>query len=111
MGRRLAREAGTLKLIVGIYCAGIHSVGGTLCSDCQELLEYAMQKLGQCPYQEAKPTCAWCKIHCYAPHMREKVKAIMLYSGPRMLLSHPSLTLFHLADTIRSKLANRRRRS
>jgi hypothetical protein len=30
--------------------------------------------------------------------MRERVKAVMRYSGPRMMLRHPVLALFHLAD-------------
>jgi hypothetical protein len=30
--------------------------------------------------------------------MREQVKAVMRYAGPRMLYRHPILTLFHFLD-------------
>ena len=64
----------------------------------QELLDYARLRLGKCPYQEGKPTCANCPIHCYRPEMREKIRATMRYAGPRMLLRHPILAILHLLD-------------
>ncbi|MGA3290750.1 MAG: nitrous oxide-stimulated promoter family protein [Candidatus Bathyarchaeia archaeon] len=45
-----------------------------------------------------KSTCGKCLIHCYRPDMKEKVKKVMRYSGPRMLLSHPNLALRHAWD-------------
>jgi hypothetical protein len=30
--------------------------------------------------------------------MREKVKKVMRYSGPRMLLHHPGLAMHHVID-------------
>jgi hypothetical protein len=35
--------------------------------------------------------------------MREKVKAVMRYSGPRMVYRHPAMTIFHLIDGRRNK--------
>lgn len=32
------------------------------------------------------------------PDMKEKVKKIMRYSGPRMLLHHPELAIHHAID-------------
>jgi len=40
-------------------------------------------------------------VHCYAPEMREKIKEVMRYAGPRMLLSHPILAIAHLIDGLR----------
>ena len=42
-----------------------------------------------------KPKCSQCTMHCYKPVMREKIKAVMRYSGPRMLYRHPILTGKH----------------
>ena len=39
-----------------------------------------------------------CPTHCYKPEMRERVRAVMRYSGPRMLREHPVLAIAHLAD-------------
>lgn len=33
--------------------------------------------------------------------MRQRVRAVMRYSGPRMLLRHPLLALFHQLDALR----------
>jgi hypothetical protein len=35
--------------------------------------------------------------------MREKVRGVMRYSGPRMTFRHPVLALFHFIDGLRRK--------
>lgn len=45
---------------------------------------------------ETKTFCSACKIHCYRAHRREQIRQVMCYSGPRMLLHHPLMTLRHL---------------
>jgi len=35
--------------------------------------------------------------------MREKIRAVMRYSGPRMLFSHPVLVVRHGIESIREK--------
>jgi Nitrous oxide-stimulated promoter len=60
------------------------------------LFEYAQARLGKCPWGENKPVCAQCTIHCYRPDMREEVRKVMRYAGPKMLLRHPLLALDHL---------------
>jgi hypothetical protein len=96
--RRLDRERRTLQVMIEIYCRDHHHPAGALCDECQALYAYAMQRVDRCPYQEDKPTCARCPIHCYKPAMREHVRQVMRYAGPRMLLSHPVLTIWHLLD-------------
>ena len=39
-----------------------------------------------------------CPVHCYEAAMRERVRQVMRYAGPRMLLRHPILALLHLRD-------------
>ncbi len=69
-----------------------------LCADCQELMDYATKRLEKCPYQEDKSTCANCPIHCYTDTMRERMRVVMRYSGPRMISRHPYLAVRHLLD-------------
>jgi hypothetical protein len=72
-----------------------------LCLECSELLDYALARLDRCPFQDNKPTCAKCPVHCYKPDMREKVRVVMRYAGPRMLRRHPVLAVLHLVDGFR----------
>jgi hypothetical protein len=96
--------------MVGMYCRDHHGVlqassgavvdaeAGPLCEDCAALLGYARSRLDRCPYGAAKPTCAACPTHCYRTAMREQVRAVMRFSGPRMLTRHPILATAHLID-------------
>lgn len=59
------------------------------------MLSYARARLSFCQFGESKTTCQRCPVHCYQPKYREQMKKIMRYSGPRMLLQHPILTLRH----------------
>lgn len=90
-------EYKTLEAMIGLYCRDLHgTTKHNLCANCGELLAYAKARLDKCPYQEQKPACAKCPIHCYKPPMREKVRNVMRYAGPRMLKHHPLLTIHHL---------------
>ncbi len=95
---RLNRERRTIQVMIHIYCQGTHGSNGVLCPECQQLEAYAMQRLDKCPFQASKPTCAKCPIHCYKPAMRQQVRQVMRYSGPRMLLRHPILAILHTLD-------------
>ena len=103
---RLRREITTLSAMIRLYCAKYHSAE-RLCPDCRVLSDYARTKLEKCPFQEGKPTCAKCPVHCYQPAMREKIRAVMRYAGPRMIYRHPALALLHLVDSWRKKLVSK----
>lgn len=84
--------------MIRIYCRGQHKTKKQLCPECSELLEYALFRLEECPFGSSKPACNKCPIHCYKPDMKGPIRDIMRYAGPRMLLPHPVLTLFHFID-------------
>lgn len=100
---RMVRERKTIDAMVGMYCNNRHGTDEELCPDCSELLDYTTSRLGKCPLQGNKPTCAKCPIHCYKTSMREKVRSVMRYSGPRLILRHPVLAMLHFADSLRKK--------
>lgn len=102
---RLAREARTIGHMIGIYCRGMHRVRSGLCEDCATLKDYALKRIGFCRFGSDKPVCAKCKVHCYKPTMREQVRAVMRYAGPRMLLRHPILAIGHMIDSTRLREA------
>ena len=97
---RLQRERHTIQVMLEIYCCGHHSPAEGLCTECRDLHNYAMQRIDKCPFRADKPTCAKCPIHCYKATMREQVRRVMRYSGPRMMIYHPLLALRHYVDQI-----------
>jgi hypothetical protein len=94
---RLGREWRTIEAMIAISCRDLHGGGrGHLCPECAELRGYAHLRICKCPFGPDKPTCANCKVHCYRPEMRERVRQVMRHAGPKMLLRHPVLALLHL---------------
>ncbi len=125
---RLERERRTIAAMIEIYCRGQGHTPSTttshignlkvrangsdldasaLCNECNELLEYAMRRVEKCPFKAEKPTCAKCQIHCYLPARRQKVRQVMRYAGPRMLVYHPILTVLHYWDEVTRKPAHK----
>lgn len=85
------REQYVVSQMIELYCKKQHkSKNGALCKDCQELKDYAWQRSEKCPFMETKTFCSNCKVHCYKPAMREKIREVMRFSGPRMLFFLPS---------------------
>jgi hypothetical protein len=75
-----------LTQFIRIYCHGKHkTLKDKLCADCQDLLNYAIKRLENCP-QVPKPACKNCEIHCYKTVYREKIRQVMRYSGKRLIL-------------------------
>ncbi|MFZ4479335.1 MAG: nitrous oxide-stimulated promoter family protein [Rhodoferax sp.] len=92
------RELKTIEVMIRMYCVH-HHAGAPLCAQCSELFVYAQRRLQRCVFGDAKPNCAKCVVHCYASDMRERIRIVMRWAGPRMLLRHPVLGLRHmLAD-------------
>lgn len=82
-------------MMIRLYCRRKEG-HDNLCPECQALLDYAHLRLSRCPFGENKTSCRRCPVHCYSPLMRERIRIVMRYSGPRMLLYHPIETLKHL---------------
>ena len=93
--KSMEREIKTVELMIDLYCRGQHGSEDNLCDECRKLLDYVKKRLEKCPFKEDKPKCSKCTVHCYKPDMREKIKAVMRYAGPRMLYRHPFLTGKH----------------
>jgi predicted amidophosphoribosyltransferase len=95
--RIIAREKKTINVMIGIFCGQKHSSKkGALCPGCHELREYAYLRLDKCPFGEKKTACADCAVHCYQPQRRQEIVAVMRYSGPKMILKHPVLAMYHV---------------
>lgn len=98
------KDLEAVRLMIELYCRGKHgSEKGELCDECKELWEYVKLRTEKCPFGDDKPFCSNCRIHCYKPDMREKIRAVMRYSGPRMLFYDPKTALRHLIETVKTK--------
>lgn len=94
--KRIEWEKDTIRKMIGLYCRKKHAGTIEICPDCRKLLDYADKRLSSCIYGDAKPTCEKCPVHCYKPAMREKVKMVMRYAGPRMIIYHPIDAIRHV---------------
>jgi len=101
IGPKIQKEKETVEKMIKLYCEKKHTTSkGGFCSECQKLLEYSHQRLEHCQFQEDKPTCRKCPVHCYRPTMRKEVRRVMRFSGPRLALRAPM-------DWIRHKIHDR----
>ena len=102
---RLENERKTIKTMISLYCKKTHDTKENLCEECLELFEYAEKRLKLCRFGEDKPTCEKCPIHCYKPDLREQIRLVMRFAGPRMIYTHPIMGFRHLFNK-RRKVKN-----
>lgn len=117
---RRTEESAMVSQMVALWCRGHHA--GTpraadaphvrlglktvaLCPECAELQAYALARIGACPHMETKTFCSACPTHCYRPAMRERIREIMRWAGPRMILYRPVAAIKHAIVTVQSKKA------
>ncbi|MBP6122848.1 MULTISPECIES: nitrous oxide-stimulated promoter family protein [Providencia] len=96
-GKRIHREIITIEKMIKIYEKAYPAPIDNP-DHYQKLYSYAINRLEKCRYGEQKPACKQCPIHCYQPKMREQMKVIMRWAGPKMLIHHPILAIRHLLD-------------
>lgn len=120
---RVAHDTRLLGDFARIYCEGKHadrekrpleSAGADLgvygkpvvvCDECAELLAYAEKRRALCPQDKPgapKPFCSHCETHCYKPEMRELMRDVMRYAGPRSMLHG------HAVDGVRHMIEGRK---
>ena len=92
------KEKRMIKEMISLYCCKKHH-SRHLCTECNELLNYANMRIDKCPFMGTKTFCSKCKVHCYKPDMQKKIKEVMRFSGPRMLFYHPVLALRHFIES------------
>ena len=91
----LSQERNTVKAMIRLYCRQNHTIN-PLCEECSQLWFYVDERLNKCPFGIEKPTCQNCTVHCYKPEMRQRIREIMRYAGPRMIWHHPVMAIRHL---------------
>ena len=97
------REKKTVSFMIQLYCRKKHGCKDHLCPECAALDEYARMRSDKCPFMETKTFCNNCKVHCYKPEMREKIREVMRFSGPRMIFYHPVMAIRHVVESAKEK--------
>lgn len=98
------KEKEVVSLMISLYCRKHHHTDGkSLCPECAELETYARMRSDKCPFMEQKTFCSNCRVHCYKPEMKEKIRQVMRFSGPRMIFYHPILAIAHVVLTVKEK--------
>lgn len=92
---RIKEEQRVVGQMIRLYCRKKEG-NKELCPSCKELLQYATARLEHCKFGENKPTCKKCPIHCYSPQMRERIRKVMRWAGPRMIWYHPVAAIKHV---------------
>ena len=130
--RKREREQEIVSQMIALYCKGNHSAHRSvslrergdemqrvpegaalwerdsgerrnLCPECAELEAYAHARSERCPFMEEKTFCSNCTVHCYRPEMRERIRTVMRYAGPRMLFRHPVMAIRHMIESQRER--------
>ena len=97
------REKRVVSEMIALYCHKKHGTKGKFCDDCAALNAYAEMRADKCPFMETKTFCSNCKVHCYKADMRERIRQVMRFSGPRMLFHHPVMAIRHVIESKREK--------
>ena len=96
-------EIDTLKKFFPIYCNDKHQnqfkrhykisyldqnieFNTTLCNECHNLLNYAIERLKECP-NDPKPRCRKCPNPCYEKYKFKQMAKMMRYSGMKLGLT------------------------
>jgi hypothetical protein len=64
----------------------------------KELEVYAHKRLDFCKFGNEKSFCSKCPIHCYKKDMKAKVKDVMRFSGPRLIIYSPIQFIKHIFE-------------
>ena len=104
------REKAMVSDMIALYCRKQHGAKSGLCADCSALNTYARERSDKCPFMETKTFCSNCRVHCYkhanpeiGVEMREQIRAVMRFSGPRMIFHHPMTAMRHVLETKKEK--------
>lgn len=97
------REKILISQMIRLYCRKKHKSKNGLCDECKKLDDYAKMRSEKYPFMETKTFCSNCKVHCYKPEMREKIREVMRFSSPRMIFHHPITAIRHVIETKKEK--------
>lgn len=99
------KDLKTLEAIGRIYCSAHHDGekdAAGLCPSCREAVDATIARVEACPFGH-EGNCQDCTVHCQRGEAQQRIREIMAYSAPRMLLRHPAMTARYLAKKLKRR--------
>lgn len=93
---RIEKEKEIVEIMINLYCNKKHKCKDGFCDECKELLDYAHKRLTYCKFGNKKSSCSKCTIHCYKKDMKLRIKEVMKFSGPRLIIYRPYEFIRHI---------------
>ena len=100
--RRIQEEKQFFSHMVHYFCKWSQG-SEQICLGCEQLLEYAYDRLDRCPYGSRKPTCFRCTSSCFRADMRKRKEDVVRTTLAKMVFLHPVLLFKHIWYDIRFK--------
>ena len=95
MMSKIEKEKNVVAFMINCYCRKNHHQEAA-CKSCNDLVNYAHERLNVCPFGEKKTPCIKCKVHCYSKNKRAEIRKVMSYIGPRMIYLMPVQYIKHM---------------
>ncbi len=97
-------EKRLISEMIAYYCQKKHgSAAGRPWEGCLKTEGYAHPRLGPRPVTGDKNLFSPCAGHRYAPRRGGRIREVMRYSGPHMLIRHPLLVVRHALTGMQNK--------
>ncbi len=103
---KIYKESEVVNLMIDLYYK--NKVNKDKVEEKEDLKKYCEFRLSKCPFKDNKLFCSNCKIHCYDKTHQDLIKKVMRYSGPRMMIYHPIVTIKHINETMKRKRVEKR---
>ena len=104
LARKREREAQMVSQMIALWCRGHHGGGHAVEQAGHDgPVRVKLARIEHCPHMGTKTFCSACPSHCYRPAMREKIREIMRWSGPRMIRHRPITAVRHAMVTVQAK--------
>lgn len=107
---RRERKHEIAEKMIMTYCHGQNHERNheDLCDDCRELRDYSLARTERCPHVSKTLFCVNCPTPCYKPDMKERMRLMMKYSGPRFFFRHPIIVLDHVLYDFKTRKKEKR---
>lgn len=97
------REKKMISQMIALYCHRNHHTRGAPLSRVRGAERLRPRPLRALPVHGDEDLLRQLPRARYKPDMREKIRAVMRFSGPRMIFYHPVAAIRHVVETKREK--------
>lgn len=105
--KKRQKEQYVVEEMIRLYCRKNHGkeghASGGMCPECQKLADYAKRGARNVPSWNRKHSAQTAKYTATSRKCGKRSAPLCGFRGPRMLLYHPILAIWHLICSMREK--------